>query len=106
MSRRPNFHGFPASSAALPRVIKHGRSKDFSKGGQTVTIVMITTTPCFISNARRDGGGGGGYWHPRPQLRPCRFSITSRSVWKDYISQVSAHGNFYLCGCIKRFSQI
>ena len=57
MSRRPNFHGFPASSAALPRVIKHGRSKDFSKGGQTVTIVMITTTPCFISNARRDGGG-------------------------------------------------
>lgn len=85
MSRRPNFHGFPASSAALPRVIKHGRSKDFSKGGQTVTIVMITTTPCFISNARRDGGG---YWHPRPQLRPCRVSITSKSVWKDYISQV------------------
>lgn len=59
MSRKPNIHGFPASSAALPRVIKHGRSKDFSKGGQTVTIVMITTTPCFISNARRDGGGGG-----------------------------------------------
>lgn len=65
MSRRPNFQGFPASSAALPRVIKHGRSKDFSKGGQTVTIVMI-----------------------RPQLRPCRVSITSKSVWKDYISQV------------------
>ena len=34
------------------------------------------------------GGGGGGYWHLRPQLRPCRVSITSKSVWKDYISQV------------------
>ena len=70
MSRRPNFHGFPASSAALPRVIKHGRSKDFSKGGQTVTIVMITTTPCFISNARRDGGGGGGVLAPKASATP------------------------------------
>lgn len=36
------------------------------------------------------GGGGGraGYWHLRPQLLPCRVSITSKSVWKDYISQV------------------
>ena len=42
----------------------------------------------FYFKCEKRWGGGGGYWHPRPQLRPCRVSITSKSVWKDYISQV------------------